>query len=241
MKWTKLRIAVAVIGLLILTNLLTLILLLNRIRFSHPGHSKPVGDLKVVVERIDNSEATADFKFTQVPAPARDDAATAATFSLVSGGQDGSNWKTRALHDGLLPGGPDAPDFNFFFGDGSYGGRILVDFNHAIDIEQVNSYSWHVSNRGPQVYKLYAHEAMPAGATLDPIGSQDPVTMGWKFLADIDTRPKNGGPGGQYGVSISSPTGIIGHYQYLLFDCKRTEQADRWGNTFYSEIDVVGK
>jgi hypothetical protein len=241
MKWTKLNIAVSVIALLIVTNLVTLILLLNRVSAHHPGNSKPVGNLKIEVERNDNSDATPEFKFTRIPAPSPNDAATSATFSLITGGQDGSNWRLRQLHDGILPGGPDAPDFNFFFGDGSYGGRVLVDLNQPMDIQQINSYSWHVSDRAPQLYKLYAHEALPDGSNLESVGNQDPATLGWKLLANVDTRPKSGPRGGQYGVSISSPNGIIGHYRYLLFDCRRTEDTDRWGNTFYSEIDVIAK
>ena len=45
--------------------------------------------------------------------------------------------------------------------------------------------------------------------------------------------------GGQYGVSISDSIGAIGSYRYLLFVTSRTEDHDDWGNTFYSEIDVI--
>ena len=44
---------------------------------------------------------------------------------------------------------------------------------------------------------------------------------------------------GQCGVSISDTTGTIGNYRYLLFDIAPTETDDTFGNTFYSEIDVV--
>src|SRR5262249_8460143 len=63
---------------------------------------------------------------------------------------------------------------------------------------------------------------------------------GWKLIAKIDTRPKEGTGGGQYGVSISDPGRALGKYRYLLFDMSRTEEDDPFGNTFYSEIDVVG-
>ena len=45
----------------------------------------------------------------------------------------------------------------------------------------------------------------------------------------------------QYGVSITDASGALGKYRYLLFDCIETETDDPWGNTFYSEIDVVAK
>ncbi len=45
--------------------------------------------------------------------------------------------------------------------------------------------------------------------------------------------------GGQFGVSITSQRGSLGKFRYLLFDFYVTEIADDFGNTFYSEIDVV--
>jgi hypothetical protein len=58
-------------------------------------------------------------------------------------------------------------------------------------------------------------------------------------VADVDTRPKDSEAGGQHAVAIADTTGIIGKYRYLLFDISPTEERDAFGNTFYSEIDVV--
>jgi hypothetical protein len=58
-------------------------------------------------------------------------------------------------------------------------------------------------------------------------------------VANVDTRPASGPDGGQYGVSISDSSGSLGQFRYLLFDMARTEDRDPFGNTFYSEIDVV--
>lgn len=241
MPWNKLKFTQTAVVVLAFTNLLTLLLLLHQFHWRHPGRSKPEANLTITVERIPTGESTPDFKFTKIPPPSRTDAATAATFSLISGGQSPHDWKLYRLHDGLLPGSPDSPDENFFFNDGSYGGRIIVDLNQAIDIRQINTYSWHKSDRGPQLYKLYAREAILDGSPPEAVGYGDPAAVGWKYLALVDTRPKSGDPGGQYGVSITSPTGLIGHYRYLLLDCKRNEEVDRWGNTFYSELDVIAK
>jgi len=240
MKWPKPTLPFVVIGLLAVTNLITLVLVFNRIHFTKPGKSKPMGKVKVAVERIDNSEATQRFNFTRVPPPNTNDAATFAKFSLlVNARKEENDARMRPLHDGLLPDGPDAPDSAFFFYDGRYGGRILVDLHQAIDIEQVNSYSWHLKDRAPQLYKLYAYETSLEETNLAAAAVGDPSVLGWKLLANVDTRPSSGPPGGQYGVSIYSPGGLVGHYRYLLFDCKRTEEVDRWGNTFYDEIDVI--
>jgi hypothetical protein len=58
-------------------------------------------------------------------------------------------------------------------------------------------------------------------------------------VAEVDTRPEEGEPGGQYAVSIANLAGdAIGKHRYLLFDISRTESDDPFGNTFFSEIDV---
>jgi hypothetical protein len=57
----------------------------------------------------------------------------------------------------------------------------------------------------------------------------------------VNTTTQNGVEGGQYAVSVTSPSGSLGKYRHLMFDCFVTESADDWGNTFYSEIDVIEK
>ena len=42
-------------------------------------------------------------------------------------------------------------------------------------------------------------------------------------------------------MSITDASGNLGRFRYLMFDCYVTEVADDFGNTFYSEIDVVAK
>src|SRR2546430_1701971 len=76
---------------------------------------------------------------------------------------------------------------------------------------------------------------------LEPDAKTDPTSCGWKLIASVDTRPKQGASGGQYGVSITDASGSLGKFRYLLFDAVPTESDDAWGNTFFSEIDVVAK
>jgi len=52
----------------------------------------------------------------------------------------------------------------------------------------------------------------------------------------VSTLPDGGEMGGQYAASVSD----LGKHRYLLFDIYVTELYDNWGNTFYSEIDVIG-
>jgi hypothetical protein len=152
-----------------------------------------------------------------------------------------------------MPIGEDQPSENFYFNAGARGGRLLVDLGGAIDIKQVNTYSWHPGTRGPQVYTLYASDGKAGNFDARPKKGSAPEKCGWKQIAQIDTRPEPGGGkgvesgdsgggagGGQYGASVSDSDGrSIGCYRYLLFDIFPAEEADGFGNTFYGEIDVI--
>ncbi|MGI8601935.1 MAG: basic secretory protein-like protein [Verrucomicrobiales bacterium] len=64
---------------------------------------------------------------------------------------------------------------------------------------------------------------------------------GWQLVAQVDTRPRAGEGGGQFGVGLLGSNGTIGTYRYLLFDIARTKETDRFANTFFSEIDVLDR
>jgi hypothetical protein len=66
-----------------------------------------------------------------------------AVFTIVDGAEDNNGGGLEKLHDGRLPTEEDEPSENFFFHSGTDGGRLLVDLGNAIDIKQVNTYSWH--------------------------------------------------------------------------------------------------
>jgi hypothetical protein len=196
-------------------------------------------EIKIVAEHNSNDAAALAFAFQSVPSPSQSDAAAKATFTIVDGRRDGNGGDMDKLHDGKVPTEEDQPSENFFFSAGTEGGRLLIDLGRAIDIKQVNTYSWHTNTRGPQVYKLYASDGNAGGFNAQPKKGTDPETWGWKPIAKVDTRPTGSDPGGQYGVSIGDSAGTLGTYRYLLFDIARTEETDPFGNTFYSEIDVV--
>jgi hypothetical protein len=195
----------------------------------------------VLFDHNSGASANREFRFKNVPSPIADDAATNAILSLLGGEIDGGSAELNALVDGRLPTDEDEPAANVIFNPGSSGGRFRMDLGKAIDIVQVNSYSWHPNSRGPQLYKLYAAEGSEENLDLAPKRGLDPATRGWKFIATVSTLPQQGEDGGQYGVSVTDPSGSLGKYRYLLFDCYVTELYDNWGNTFYSEIDVVAK
>ncbi len=195
------------------------------------------GEIRVLTERAPDG---AEFAFQGVPPPARDDAASTAEFKLIDGEPDRNGGSLDVLHDGLVPTEEDQPRRNFFFQAGTKGGRIRIDLGSIRSVKQVNTYSWHGGTRGPQVYRLFAADGEGAGFNAELSTGTDPATVGWKFVARADTRPSSGEPGGQYGVTIGDPDAAqIGRYRYLLFEIERTEAEDAFGNTFYSEIDVV--
>ena len=181
-------------------------------------------------------ERQLSFRLPGVPTPSKNDMARMAKFTLLDGEVDGNGGGLEQLHDGKVPNDADEPAQNFFFNASTSVGRILVDLNRVAEIKQVNTYSWHPSTRGPQVYKLYASDGGVEGFNAQPKKSEDLEKSGWKLIAQVDTHSKGGG---QHGVSISDTDGIIGKYRYLLFDISRTESDDAFGNTFYSEIDVI--
>ncbi|HOW72624.1 MAG TPA: DUF1080 domain-containing protein [Phycisphaerae bacterium] len=196
-------------------------------------------EVKIVTDR-NQDNATGQFKFSGVPAPSRTDAGTAGRFKVLLGQRDPNGGDVEKLNDGVVPDEADQPAENLFFDAGTEGGWLLADMGSVIEVKQVNSYSWHPGPRGPQVYKLYAADGKADSFKAELAAGDKPEALGWKLIATVDTRPADGEVGGQYGVSISESTGLLGNYRYLLFDISRTEADDTFGNTFFSEIDVVG-
>jgi hypothetical protein len=196
-------------------------------------------EVKTLWDRNDVRAATGQFKFKNVPSPSKTDAATGARFTIVEGRSDLNGGGVDVLNDGALPVEEDQPDASFFFAAGTEGGRLVVDLGKVTEVRRVNTYSWHPNTRGPQVYKLYVSSGSGKDFQAKPTKGIAPEKAGWRLIASVDTRPKEGDGGGQYGVSICDPAaGALGPCQYLLFEVSRTEDADPFGNTFFSEIDV---
>lgn len=194
-----------------------------------------LSDAKVSFEHNSNEVANRDFRFKKIASPVKDDLAANAKLSLIDGELDQGGANLAALTDGRLPRDEDEPAANVFFRAGSSGGRFRMDFGAPIDIAQVNTYSWHPNTRGPQLYKLYAADGSETNLNLDPKRGVDPAASGWKLIALVSTLSDQGVEGGQYAASVNG----VGKHRYLLFDCYVTELHDNWGNTFYSEIDVI--
>jgi hypothetical protein len=196
-------------------------------------------DVSVVVEHNDNSQATPAFRFKGIPSPLHSRSDGRANFILVDGEPDENSGDLHVLNDGELPPAEDEPSENFFFKAGTDGGRLLVDLGADTEIREVDTFSWHPGSRGPQVYTLYAASGAAAGFNARPRRGTDPATAGWRLLAKVDTRPIGAHGAGQYGVHIFDNNGTLGAFRYLLFDISQTENSDAFGNTFYSEINVI--
>jgi hypothetical protein len=193
-----------------------------------------------VTVTAEHRATTPGFRFPSVLAPANNDAATKAQFTLVDGERDRNGGELAVLQDGQAPTEEDQPAASYFFQAGTEGGRLAVDLGSVISVKQVNTYSWHGGTRAPQVYKLYAADGAARGFSATPKRGVDPESSGWTLVARVDTRPKDSDGGGQHGVAIAdSSSGVLGKYRHLLFDIARTEDRDAFGNTFYSEIDVI--
>jgi len=199
----------------------------------------PAPEVKITIDRQAVTAATRDFTFPRVASPVKDDVGTRAVLRLVDGVSDPNGAPLNAIVDGLWPREEDEPGANFFFNAGTGGGRFRMDLGSAIDLAEVRTYSWHPNTRGPQVYTLYASDGADPKFNASPRDDVDPVTVGWTLMASVDTRTPSGDPGGQYAVSVKRTSGVLGRYRHLLFVCAATELDDNWGNTFYSEIDVI--
>jgi hypothetical protein len=194
----------------------------------------------VTIEYNSNEEATSAFHFKSVPPPTEHDAAQNAVISLVQGALDQNSGGLGCLNDGKVPGEDDQPSRNFFLNAGTQGGVVVFDLGKEISLREIHSYSWHAGGRAAQVYRVFGASGEGAGFVAKPEKGTDFSKAGWTELATVDTRSAQKGEGGQFGVKISGE-GALGNFRYLLFEIAATSSTDRFGNTFYSEIDVLDK
>jgi hypothetical protein len=196
-------------------------------------------DVTVLMNRNDGEDASAGFGFEHVSAPSTNNLAVNGVFSVIEGEADTHGGGLKALTQRELPDEADQPRRNFFFDAGSAGGILQLDLGKILPVREINTYSWHVGSRAPQVYEVYGASGEGQGFVARPGSKTDFKNAGWTQIASVDTRVKFGGEGGQYGVSIQDAKVKLGDFRYLLFVCSATESNDAFGNTFYSRIDVL--
>lgn len=184
------------------------------------------------------SASDAAFTIEPVPAPSKNDSGTAAKFTLIDGVRDANGGELSVLNDGKVPVGSDEPKANFFFRGGSNGGRIGIDLGEVKPLTAVHTYSWHSGSRAPQVYTLYAADGKADDFEEAPQRDADPTKAGWRLIAKVDTRPESGDGGGQHAVALNDAA-AFGDVRFLLFDVETATGSGPFGDTFFSEIDVI--
>jgi hypothetical protein len=202
----------------------------------------------VVVEKLLDAAATTAFDFKTIATLSKEDAAQDATFSIVDGRKANFGGNVKILNDGQGPRQEKDESLMLTFNPGTLQGRIKSDLGKTVQIDQINTYAWYKdSHRWAQVYKVYGSDGEAKSFNSEPKIGTDPASCGWSFIAAVDTRESPGGTElkddirGQSGVSIRNPAGAIGKYRYLLFVTFATETKNSYGQTFWTEIDVVGR
>ncbi len=129
------------------------------------------------------------------------------------------------LNDGQVQGKQDDPNMSTWY-DGA--GRFSVDLGSPVAIDKINTFSWHRSDRAPQVFTLWAS----ASETAPPMDFLEGGKSEWKLIAIVNTKEL--GEGGVHVSSISASEGKLGPYRHLLWITEEVAQG-----TFFGEIDVV--
>ncbi len=106
-------------------------------------------------------------------------------------------------------------------------GRFQMDLKKSINIDRINTYSWHRSNRAPQRFSLWVSNAEIAPSML----FTNPKKSGWTFLTKVDTWPL--GSGAIQGSSVTGKNKPLGPYRHLLWISEDVVEG-----TFFTEIDV---
>ena len=200
-------------------------------------------NIEVRTEQL--NPASLEWRFKDVPRPSKSDVAQEAKVTLSGNSREPAAADCSVLVNGRMPSDSlDLSEGNLLSNANADGGSILIDLRKVQPVVALNTYSWHEFNvdqgsRGPQVYALYG-----SGAEEQP-GPKN--LSAWTKIADVDTRPNTTGAkwNGQHGVSITSSTGKIGDFRYLMLVLQRTrsplQSNVNMTATLFSEIDVHTK
>lgn len=190
------------------------------------------GEVNIQMETADTPDA---FVFPTIKRPAINDAGSQGKWFVLKGKPDDNSAAITVLNDGTFTDSDDSPAENFFFAAGTDGGSVVVDLGSVQSMEQIVSYSRHASTRAPQVFTVWT--ATGQEPNFSATSKADPAQSGWKSLAKVDSRtlPR----GSQHAVSITADNKTLGDVRFVRFDITATENRDAFGNTFFSEIDIL--
>jgi hypothetical protein len=187
---------------------------------------------------IEYSRGGSDCKFERISGPVTGDIGEVGKLDIVSGFEDPRDGGLSLLNNGQIVAPSFSPDKNFFF-QYSDGGRLLLDLGRIAKIIRINTYSQNRFDRGNQVYVVYSSDGTSKNFNAKPARRIDPEKAGWKRVAQVDTCSFGKNKSWLCGVSISDSDGSLGKFRYLFFDISASENKDAFGNTFFSEMDVV--
>ena len=206
---------------------------------------------------IEPGDGTPAFKFPTIEPPSAEDYADAsrqhAAVRVLRGKLAQRSGPVELLVDGKGQSSHDSPGESVYFPNDVASGLILMDLHRNVDIQKINTYSWHQEwqnapnrTRAPQKYFLYGSACAEPPRTAGNLAAN-----GWTLIARVNTDefffdatkvPKRPA---QQAVSITAGTGPIGKYRYLLWDVRPTPMPQpsnvRSVNTFYGEFDVYGE
>ncbi|MBB3206070.1 hypothetical protein FHS27_001878 [Rhodopirellula rubra] len=197
-----------------------------------------IADTQVRVDQNSEENANENFRFESVATPSALDAGNLAKVKVVAGTIDANSAGIAALNDGVVPASQDAPKSNFFF-SGRNPGRLLFDFGRPIDLQQINTYSWHPSSRAPQVYRIYTTNSEKI-ATQTLQNHAGLMEAGWRHVADVDSRKTGNEQATQIAVGIQgSDSAQLGTVRFVLMHVEPTGTNRAFAQTFFSEIDFL--
>jgi hypothetical protein len=110
--------------------------------------------------------------------------------------------------------------------------RLVMDLGAEIDIDRINTFSRHRSDRAPQKFVLYG-----ACGTSLPDPAARTLGAAWQRIGAVDTTPL--GQGGMHVSSIAAQREFLGRFRCLLWVLEPINKADQ--GTFLTEIDVYGR
>ncbi len=107
-------------------------------------------------------------------------------------------------------------------------GRFVLEFDEPKEIGSIRTYSWHRTNRAPQLFSVWGDRGEVAAPTDFGIGEM----TSWELIAVVDSREL--GDGGVHASRVAANDGAaIGPYRRLLWITE-----DVGEGTFFTEIDL---
>ena len=132
------------------------------------------------------------------------------------------------LNDGIVAQNNDDTSRCFWFDNGE--GRILMDLQENVELDHINTYTWHRTNRAPQEFTLWGSNSQRrARGGVDLTQSNT-----WTLIAKVDSTKL--GRGQIHGSTVSLEGAEQNEFRYLMW-----VTADLGEGAFFTELDIHPK